>query len=633
MLGDCLGRCIAVFLLSTPSSSPGGVARFSEFELDLENGELRRNGAPLKLQPQPARLLAVLVSRAGEVVTRNELAETVWGSETFVDFEHGLNFAIRQIRTTLGDDAERPRFLETVPKRGYRFIAPVEQSSPPGTAARPGWRSWILVVAVLSGLLLAAMAGYRFWPAATKPHTAVLVVLPFEDLSPQPEEYLVEGLTEEMIAQLTRISPDLRVIARTSAMQYLHTNKSARQIAQELGADYILENSIRHDGERLRITAQLVRTPDQTHLWAENYDREMRDLLPLESEVTQDIAQQIRLQLASPTTAAPTAETTARPVDPEAHRLYLEGRYYFNQRSRDGLAKSVQSFSQAVAKDPDYAAAYAGLADAYNLTAFYGFDPSLQVVSQAKISALKALQLDDSLGPAHAALGYTEFMWRGDWNAAEREFRHALQLDDNYVPAHQWYALYLAGDGRVNEALGQMRYAQKLDPLSPSVHTGLAYMSYFAHDYEQATAQARVALQLNPDFMAAHAVLGWANIEQKKYPEAISELQTATKLSGGAPVYLCGLGRAYALSGDVPAAQKILAQVDASTTEPQGSGAALAAFYLALGDTTTALHWLEITAPGDIQINWLRVEPAFDPLRSDPRFAAIQSRILTKKPE
>ncbi|MGA8150994.1 MAG: winged helix-turn-helix domain-containing protein [Terriglobales bacterium] len=616
------------------SSNSGAVARFRGFELDLGSGELRRDGTLLKLQPQPAKVLALLVSRPGEVVTRNELAEQVWGSETFVDFEHGLNFAIRQIRTALGDDADRPRFLETIPRRGYRFIAPLEQIPPAHAIHKPASSVWFRALAFTSIALLVGAGVYLIWPRsnAIEPKRAiVLAVLPFDDLSPEPEEYLVDGLTEEMIAQLTRISPDLKVIARTSAMQYLHTKKSAREIGRELGADYILENSIRHEGSRLRITAQLVRTSDQTHLWAENYDREMRELLPLESEVTGDIAAQIHVHLSSPAAASPV--THAQTVDPEAHQLYLKGRYYFNQRSREGLQNSVKSFEQALVNDPGYAAAYAGLADSYNLIAFYGFDPSQKAVSQAKISADKALQADDSLAPAHAALGYTDFMYAGDWTAAEPEFRRALQLDDNYVPAHQWYALYLAGNGRVEEAVGQMQYAQKLDPLSPSVHAGLGYMYYFAREYDQAIEQARTALQLNPNFMAAHAVLGWADLQQKKYPDAIVELQTATKLSGGVPVYVCSLGRAYALSGNLQDARKIAAQVEATAVEPNGSGTALASLYLALGDSERAFHWLEITAPGDIQANWLRVEPAFDSLRGSPRFAAVLGRIGAKKQE
>jgi TolB-like protein/DNA-binding winged helix-turn-helix (wHTH) protein/Flp pilus assembly protein TadD len=604
------------------------VARFDCFEFDLSSGELRREGTPLKLQPQPAKVLSLLVSRPGEVITRAELAEEVWGSETFVDFEQGLNFAIRQIRTVLGDDADQPRFLETVPKRGYRFIAPLEPAQPIPAKAETNSRFWMGAALVVLVVLLLARAGYLVWPHSRPPmpaHATVLAVLPFDDLSPQPEEYLVDGLTEEMISQLTRISPDLKVIARTSAMQYLRTKKSAREIGQELGADYVLENSIRHEAGRLRITAQLVRTADQTHLWAENYDRDMRELLPLESEVTQDIAEQIRRHLLpSSAVARPVA---ARGVDPEAHELYLKGRYSFNQRSEEGLQKSVEYFSQAVAKDPSYAAAYAGLADAYNLLAFYGFDPTLNAVAQAKIDADKALQLDDSLAAAHAALAYTDFMFAGNWQAAEREFRRALDLDDNYVPAHQWYALYLAGNGRMDEAVGQMQYAQRLDPISPAVHTGLAYMYYYARDYDQAIQQANVALQLNSSFMVAHAVLGWAYTQRARYPEAIAELQTATKLAPGNTVYLCSLGRAYALSGNPAAARKLLADAGATASQPRGNGSAVAALYLALGDSDHALRWLEQTAPGDIQANWLRVEPAFDPLRGNPRFAAVLSRI------
>lgn len=582
----------------------------------------------MKLQPQPAKVLVLLVARPGEVISRDELVKEVWGSETFVDFEQGLNFAIRQIRAALGDDADHPRFLETVPKRGYRFIAPLESVSLPPVDQQASRNWWRPVVASLAALFLGA-AAYMIWPRPAplqSPHPLVVAVLPFDDLSPAPEEYLVDGLTEEMIAQLTRILPEIKVIARTSAMQYVHTKKSAREIGHELGADYILENSIRHEGDRLRITAQLVRTNDQTHLWAQNYDREMRDLLPLESEVTTDIAEQIHLHLSSGTS---NSVNNPRPVDAEAHQLYLKGRYSFNQRSRQGLQDSVRYFTEALAKDPGYAAAYAGLADSYNMIAFYGFDPSMSVVSQAKISADKALKLDDSDAAAHAALGYTNFMWWGSWQVADREFRRALELDDNYVPAHHWYALYLAGNGRVDEAIAQMQYAQKLDPLSPSVYTGLGYMYYLAGDYDQAIEKANVALQLNSSFMAAHAVMGWALTEQKKYERAIQELEIAAKISGGVPVYLCSLGRAYALSGNTTAARKILAQTAKMATELRGNGTPLAALYLALGDSDQALYWLDNTAPGDVQANWLRVDPAFYSLRGNPRFEVIVRRIGT----
>lgn len=632
-------------------SNPKGVASFSGFQLDLRSGELRRDGVLVKLQPQPAKVLALLVMRAGEIVTRVEVAEQVWGSQTFVDFEHGLNFAVRQIRTALGDHAEHPRFVETLPKRGYRFIAPVDKvvdkaalavleepasESSMGPPVRD--RRWSLVMqrwvpialaTVFAVMLVAAIVlGRRsFRPHPSTP-VMVLAVLPFDDLSPTPEPYLVEGLTEEMIAQLTRINPQrLKVIARTSAMQYARSKKSAREIGQELGADYILENSIRHENGRLRITAQLVRAGDQTHLWAETYEREMLQLLPLESEVTADIAEQIHVQLLP----AAAAVASPRPVSPDAHELYLQGRHYFNLRSRDGLEKSVQLYAQALAKDPSYAAAYAGLADAYNLKAFYGFDPTMDAVSQAKIAASKALQIDDSMAPAHAARAYTAFMWREDWAAAEQEFRRALELDDNYVPAHQWFALYLAAQGRTEEALQQVQFAQRIDPLSPSVHAGLGYVYYFARDYDQAVRHAQVALQLNPNFMVAHAVLGWSYTEQGKFPDAIRELETASKLSGGVPVYRSALGRAYALSGDMTSAKKILAEVEATESEPRGVGSALAALCLATGDPERALYWLEQTAPGDIQANWLRVDPAFDSIRTNPRFVAMLARLGAKR--
>ena len=620
-----LGACLA-----TASSN---LTRFGRFELDLSTGELRRDGVPLKLQPQPARLLVLLVSRPGEVIARNELAENVWGSETFVDFERGLNFAIRQIRAVLEDDADQPRFVETVPKRGYRFIALLEPdpSAAPVPVAPPRRSVGIPIVIGVAALLLVGIAIYFSMHRAVRPtgqDPIVIAVLPFDDMSTDRQPFLVDGLTEEMVARVTQISPEhLRVIARTSAMHYEGTKKGAREIGEELGVDYILENSIRHEGGRVRITSQLVKTADQTHLWAENYDRDMRDLLPLEAEVTADIAEQIQKKLL-PTAAIHRPES--RPIDPEAHELYLKGRYSFNQRSRESLQQSLAYFQQALARQPDYAAAYAGLADAYNLIGYYGFDPTLEASSQAKVASSKALQLDDSLGAAHAALAYTEFMWQEDWPTAEKEFRRALELDDNYVPAHQWYALYLAAMGRANESVNQMRYAQRLDPLSPAVLTGVAYVDYFAHDYRRAIEHADVALKLNPNSMAAHAVIGWAHTEQRNYPDAIQELQNAVTLSGGVPVYRCALARTYALSGNLPQAQKLLRELEAAQTQGLGSGSGLAAIYAALGNNEKALYWIEHTAPGDIQANWLRVDPAFDGLRHDQRFAAVVSRIGTR---
>ena len=612
--------------------SPGSPIRFEDFELDVRSGELRRRGELLKLQPQPSKILTLLASRRGEVVSRNDIAREVWGSETFVDFERGLNFAISQIRTVLGDDAEQPRFIETVPKRGYRFIAPLKEQSPDATARVPTRRPVKLPLAI-GAVIVALIAAVAFFAFRGKPQAAprpiVLAVLPFDDLSGEPQPFLVSGLTEEMIARVTQISPEhVKVIARTSAMQYERTKKNAREIGQELGADYVLENSIRHENGHIRITSQLVRTADQTHLWAENYDRDMRELLPLEGDVTASIAEQVQRELLP--SVAITLPGSGRPVSPEAHELYLKGRYYFNARTPADLRQSVTYFQQAILKQPDYAAAYAALADADNLIAFYGFDPTMNSVGQAKVAALKALQLDDSMSAAHAALAYTEFMWQEDWASADKEFRRALQLDDNDVPAHHWYALYLAANGRMDQSVQQMRYALKLDPLSATTHLGMAYVYYFARDYQQAAQQAAEALQLNASSMAAHAVLGWVFTEQKRFPDAIQNLQTAIQLSGGVQVYQCGLARAYALSGNAVKAREVLAKAETMQEQQLGTGTSLASVYVALGDSESALHWLEQTAPGDIQANWLRVDPAFDALRQFQRFAAVQRRIGVK---
>ena len=408
----------------------------------------------------------------------------------------------------------------------------------------------------------------------------MLAVLPFENLTgDSAQEFVVDGFTEEMITQVSQLQHDrLGVIARTSAMAFKGSKRSIGEIGHELGVDYILEGSVRRWEDRVRVTAQLIQTRDQTHVWAENYESDRRDILRLQSEITQDIARQIDLQLL-PKAAQPPA--SRRSVDPQAHELYLEGRHYLNQRSREDLKRSVELFKQAIAKDKGYAAAYAGLADAYNLIAFYGFDPRLDGVSEAKVAAQKALQLDDSLAAGHAALAYTEFIWQEDWSLAEKEFRRALELDDNYVSAHQWYALYLAATANMDEALGQMQYAQRLDPLSSAAHISSAYMYYFARDYEHAIQQASLGLQLNPNSMVAHAVIGWAYTEQKNYPDAIHELQTAAQLSGGATVYQCALARAYALSGNIQEATKIITQMEAVLEQPRGAGSAIAAAYLA----------------------------------------------------
>jgi TolB-like protein/Flp pilus assembly protein TadD len=475
-------------------------------------------------------------------------------------------------------------------------------------------------------LLLIALAVASYWALRNQsrarissPARIMLAVLPFQNLTGDAsQDFVSDGLTEELSTQISQLQHDrLGVIARTSAMTYKNTSKPVSEIARELGVDYVLEGSVRRWGDRARISAQLIDAHNQTHVWAQNFESDQRNVLVLQNEMAQSVARSIDLALLASPAANP------RPIEPAAHDFYLKGRYQLALRTRDSLRESVHDFEQAAAQDPAYARAYAGLADAQNLIAFYGFDPSLEGAAKAKASALKALELDPSLSSAHAALAYTQFMWRENWPNAEREFQRALELDDNDVHAHQWFALYLVAQGRNDAALNQMRYARTLDPVSPASLAALAYVEYLARDYDSAVQHAQTALRLNPNSMTAHAVLGWAYTEQKNYPGAIAELTAASKLSGGVPVYLCAAARAYALSGNPAEARKLLTQVTATLDRPRGEGSALAAVYLAFGDREKALHWLEKTAPGDVQANWLRVDPAFDPLRQDPRFQAV----------
>jgi TolB-like protein/Tfp pilus assembly protein PilF len=504
-------------------------------------------------------------------------------------------------------------------------------SNSPAFVAQPArsWRTWTAFAIIALALVSTTYWLTRSHPAARTPPSGkiMLAVLPFQNLTGDPsQDFVSDGLTEEMSTQISQLQHDrLGVIARTSAMAYKGTTKPVSEIASDLAVDYVLEGSVRRWGDRARISAQLIDAHSQTHVWAQNYESDQHDILKLQNEMAQAVAQSIDMALLPLTVTRSPANP--RPVDPEAHDLYLEGRFHLNLRSRDDLRQSVEYFQKAVTKDPGYAAAYAGLADAYNLTMFYGFDPSLDSIARAKAAALKVLQLDPSLSAAHAALAYSEFMWQQDWPDAEREFRRALALDDNDVPAHHWYALYLAAEGRLDEALNQMQYAKKLDPLSPAVQAALAYVYYFARDYGHASEHAQTALQLNPNSMAAHAVLGWTYTEQKKYPAAIAELEAAGKLSGGFFPYRCSLARVYVLSGDTREAGKILASLKVTLDQPQGVGSALASVYLALGDSEKALHWLEQTGPGDGRANWLRVDPAFDSLHGNPRFAAVLRRI------
>lgn len=643
-----------------PADNPPPL-KFGPYLVDLGAGELRKHGARIRLQEKPLRVLALLAERQGQVVTREELKKHLWPENTFVDFETGLNTAVSKLRDALSDTAKKPRFIETIPRRGYRFLVQVERiegenetrarapapavpiakravvrESVAGPTPHPQEtagitrkvRGRLAVSLVLLCLVLttAAFFGVRqFFPRVTPaPTRAMLVVLPFQNLTGDPgQEYVSDGFTEEIIMQLGELNHDqMGVIARTSAMSYKGSQKPINEIARELGVNYALEGSIRKTGEGLVVTAQLIRADNQTHVWAHKYTRPTRDLAKLQGEVAEAIAREIQIQL---TPQAQLALLNVRPVKPDAYLSYLKGRYSLNMRSGDGMGDAVGAFSEAIQEDPDYVPAHSGLADSYNMLIFYGYFPGRDGIAKARAAAQKAVELDADLAEGHASLGYVYFMWNLNWAAAEREFERAIELDGNYSPAHQWYALYLAALGRREASLAQIKQAEDLDPLSLIVTTASAYISYFAGDYDRAAASCEKALQRDSNFMVAHAVLGLVR-EQQGQPEiAITEFQKTLELSGKRPAaYLDYLGHAYAAAGQREKAKAVLAELRGQVQPGGTSPISQAATLLALGEKGPAMDAMEEGfAKSTAETVWLKVDPRYENLHRDPRYQRL----------
>jgi TolB-like protein/DNA-binding winged helix-turn-helix (wHTH) protein/Tfp pilus assembly protein PilF len=636
--GDALG--------TQPSSA--ALAHFANFEFDLRTGELRRDGTSLKLQPQPARVLTLLVSQPGKVITRQELAEQVWGTETFVDFEQGLNFAIRQIRTALEDDADHPRFLETLPKRGYRFIAEVEgppkaavvaaeskaESPPPGEENRPGKNprssTTLWAVAGAGVLLLTVLAIRRLGPGSDPKGTPgpiqSVAVLPLVALSADPvQEYFSDGLTDELITELAKIG-DLRVISRTSVTGYKGTHRRVPEIGQELHVDAIVEGTVERVGDRVRIRAQLIHAATDQHLWAESYDRDLSDVLRLEGDVARDIAQQIGHRRSEQRTQLP--DNRAVPVG--AHEDYLKGRYYWNKRTKAGLQKGIEYFQKAIEQDPNYALAYAGLADSDIMLANWGFRSPGEAYPNAKAAARKALELDPQLVEAQTSLAYITLLYDWDWEGAERGFRQAIALNPNYASAHHFYSICLMTSGRQAEALAEIRRAQELDPLSLIINSVHGWIYYEGRQYDQAILQYTKTLEMDPSYVPALQDLGTSYVRMGAYRKAIAQFEKAIASAGDNGVVLSDLAQAHALAGDPAEAQKILQKLQkpaATFVSPWD----LSLIYVALGNKRRAIGLLQKAA--DEHVGWvvlLGVDPALDPLRAEPQFKELMRRVRVR---
>jgi TolB-like protein/DNA-binding winged helix-turn-helix (wHTH) protein/Tfp pilus assembly protein PilF len=599
--------------------------RFEDFEVDPASGELRKQGVKIKLQEQPFQALIALIERPGGVVTREELQERLWPPDTVVDFDRGLNKAINRVREALGDDAERPRFIETLPQRGYRFLAQVESDLPPEpplSARRALRRRPALAVAAALVVLLVLAIALRLQTASTRIES--IAVLPLENLSGNPgQEYFSDGLTDELIGEIARIG-SLRVISRTSSMRYKGgARKTVTEIARELNVDAILEGTVVQSGQRVRITAQLIRARDDRHILSESYERDLVDILALQGEVARAIAGQVQIKL---TPAEQTSLTAKRQVNGEAYEAYLRGDFFLH-KSLPGIDKSIGFFLQAIQVDPAQAEAHAGLAEALCYAGIFGLRRSQEAFPAARAAALKALELDPSNAGAHNALGSVKESFEWDLAGAAAEFQRALQLNPSHLLTRLWYAEQMARVGRFDDALAESGRAIALDPVSPGSLTNRAMIFFRAGRFDEAIRTSRQALDLDPAMVNALWWLGMSYAGARDFPNSIATLTKAAGMTNGT-LFLGLLGHVYGRAGDRTKALATLA--DLTTMAGQGryvSPMDFAIVHAGLGDANATFEWFEKACQSrDSRVHELRWM-YFDGMRSDPRYAGFMRRI------
>jgi TolB-like protein/DNA-binding winged helix-turn-helix (wHTH) protein/Tfp pilus assembly protein PilF len=621
-----------------------------DFELDCGARQMRRSGRVLKVERIPMEVLLLLVQQRGQLVSREELVEKIWGKDVYLDTDNSINGAIRKIRQVLKDDPEQPRFIQTVTGKGYRFIAPVivpvtgpnaepEVAEAPQSPARQDSAAWfsrrrVLGVSILAIaiLLIAAWGVYVRWfefPQRTlrSGGRTMLAVLPFENLTGDAgQEYFSDGMTEEMITQLGSFDPEqLGVIARTSVMHYKHSREQLQQIARELGVQYVLEGSVRRDVGRIRITAQLIQVRDQTHLWARQYDRETKDLLVLQSEIAREISDEIQTALGGRRPIAPILQPTLSPEAFEAYNLYLKGLYFWNKRTVEGFQEAIGYYHQAADKDPNYARAFAGLAATYALIASYSGTPTAEFASQARAAALRALQLDDKLPEAHAALALIVQNHDYDWQTADKEFRRAIELNPNYATGHHWYAEHLAWLGRFDEALRESERARQLDPLSLIIATDNGAILYYSRQYERAIAQFTAVRELDPGFPRTTMIFA-AYVQKGMFAEAEADIEK--HMPGDNPWHWSSLAYTYGRLGQKEKAEHELRKLlDLNQRHPVDPMVIVPA-YIGMGKNDQAIVWMEKAyTQRSHGLTGLRADPAYDPLRADPGFQSLLQRV------
>jgi TolB-like protein/DNA-binding winged helix-turn-helix (wHTH) protein/Tfp pilus assembly protein PilF len=630
--------------------------RFSSFELNTRIGELRKHGLRIRLQEQPLQVLAVLLETPGELVTREELRRRVWPQDTFVDFDHALNTAVKKIRAALNDDADAPRYVETVPRRGYRFIAPVSPPSANVVAAevdstephgrlriaqifssRPAIVALFTTIVVLalvfqlSGMRRkagAAAAGWR--PMA--PGRVMVAVLPFQNISADPaQEYFSDGMTEETIAQLGRLNPEqLGVIARTSAMKYKHAVKTVDEIGRELHVDYVVEGSVRREGMRVRIAAQLIRTSDQSPRWSMNFDRSISDAISLETEVASAIANDIETTLGNHT---PLQSVPAHQLVPGAYDAYLRGMSESSFRSEAEFQRVLNTFQEGLKMDPNSAMNWAALASAYDQAGNAGILSPREAFPKTREAALKAIALDPTHPDAHVYLADALLTVDFNWKDAEKEIQRALKLNPNDAIAHQWYGLFLVFKGETNEGFVEMKRALTLDPLSTERMVFLGGSALLAGRLEEARMYLKMAIEMDPDLAVAHLYLSYVFDVEVKQEQAVNELAEAYRLRGETEAEAT-LRQTYVSAG-YEIAKKASLREDIAFWKKIGKQGYVPAYELArdyarLGEKEETINWLERAYEArDAHLLCVRSEQKFwfSSVKDDPRFQAIVDKL------
>jgi len=621
-----------------------------ELLLDLKRYQIRRDGSVLRIEKIPMELLILLVEKKGDLVSREEIIERLWGKDVFLDTEQGINTAIRKIRLALSDVSEQSRFVQTVVGKGYRFIGPitvVKNGSAPteapdqphlasvtvppkATAPRRSLLKSALALVVVTALAVLLAFGFNFLGVrqrlfARNLKIRSIAVLPLENLSGNPaEDYFAEGMTDELITNLAKVS-SLRVISRTSVMRFKGARRPLPEIARALNVDAVVEGSVVRSGNRVRITAQLIYAATDRHLWAEEYERDQRDVLQLQSEVARTIAQEIRAAL----TPQERLRLVSRgAVNPEAYEIYLRGRLYWNQRTEAALGKAVDQFNKAIQSDANFAEAYSGLADSYTTLGYLSYLDPNDAFPRAKIAATKALELDPALAEAHASLAYYNLYYAWNYVEAEREFRQAISLNSNYATAHEWYSIFLVAMRRPQEAWVEINRARELDPLSVVIMTDVGFDYFYRQDYDQAISQLRSTLAINPKFPLAHLWLGRAYQQKHMYGEAIAEFDQVNSVLPDWIVTIAGTGNAYGEWGKRGKALAVLAQLNQLSRQKYVTPYGVALVYAGLDDKQEAFAWLnKAVETRSHWLVWLNLDPRWKRLRADSRFAELQERV------